>query len=91
MQKGHTIEDQLARVSKRVSDLHKERAGLSGEGLSGRPAGTRQKEEVLRTSSADGVDNELDGVHPGGDVGDVVGLVHDAATIMRHGGVRPGE
>ena len=77
-----TIEDQLAGVAEGVGDLDEEWASLSGEGLSRRPAGAGEKEEVLRARLADGVHDELHGVDPGRDVGNIVRLVHDTAMWL---------
>ena len=73
-----TVKDKLVGSAKGVSDLDKEGTSLSREGLSGSPAATGEEEVVLSTSLADGVDGTLDGVDPGGDRVEIVGLVHDA-------------
>ena len=77
-----TVEDQFAGVSEGIGDLHEEGASLSGESLSGRPAGTREKQEVRGSCSADSIDDLLDAINPSRNARDVMGLVHDTTAVQ---------
>ena len=60
-----TIEDELACSTERIGDFDKKGSGFGWECLSGCPAATGEKEEVLGASGTDGVDSLLNGVNPG--------------------------
>ena len=75
-----TVEDQLVSTPKWVGHLNKERPSLRGEGLRRRIAGTGKQQEVLRASLTDGVHDELNGINPSSNIGNIMRLVHDTAV-----------
>lgn len=74
------VHDEVSRALVRVGNTIEGSSRARGdESLSRRETVARKQDEVVLCSSvADRRDDLLDGVGPGLDVGNVVGLVHDA-------------